>query len=253
MRINFRLVSGAAFSLDLPGELTVAAAKPKIASQVPDSSPGPISLIWQSSILSDSATLSSLAIPPSEYVIVQWQKPAPTGYDNLPLTVGRHAGLPPLTPIIPEHVARLVADGFPEYEARLALRLCMGLPDAAVRLLGRARSGEPVTPAARLAYLLRRDPASFGGIALAVIRASPNGQAREFARDPALLLTELRLDPAQFDVETVKGAVMAHWLKPRLVAQFGDVEDELIDLAIEESGGDEETSIAMLRQMRGEI
>jgi hypothetical protein len=129
-------VNGNVFTLDLPGEQTIADAKRLIHQQFPEVDLQVLKLIFRSRILPDTLPLSEVGLFKGDVIIVQPRS-------MIPRTLPPFDPNPPVIQIPPEilkapvspDVEKLMAMGFPEAECIAALERCNGRVERAVERL----------------------------------------------------------------------------------------------------------------------
>jgi hypothetical protein len=266
MPYNFRFVGGKVFSLDVAPDATVGEVKLKIAEQFPELSIDVdiLKLIHHSAILADGARLDGANVAPSEYIVVQPRSmrprnPPPFAADlPPPIPGGKTAPERPPPRVLPTLAAApLVADtpennavvqglrdmGFTQVLAETALFRAHGNIERAADLLVRGGVEPLADPANRHRALLAGDPAALEFVLRDALQHLPPDVRDALVDDPAILLREMELDPAQFDCAGVQQRIRQAPLRddvPDRLQQFGaraGEREQIIDRLMQVGGG----------------
>jgi hypothetical protein len=144
MQYNFRFVSGRTFTLTIDPSATIIDVKLLLQEQFSEVDPTTVKLVHRSTILPNTATLSSTGVTSADFIVVQHRS----------FCRARAAVAEPITPGAPKlsdaTVQELLNMGFPLEKARAALTSTRGNLSAAVDLLLGVKNPVPAEIAATL-------------------------------------------------------------------------------------------------------
>jgi hypothetical protein len=136
MSVNFAIVRGNSFTLDLPGDETIASAKHLIHAQYPAVLPETVKLIFRAQILGDDVTFSSLGLAATDVILVQPRSMLPKTlppFDPNPPDITTVTDSPPAR-AAPE-IEQMMQMGFERPACEAALKRARGRVDRAIEYL----------------------------------------------------------------------------------------------------------------------
>jgi hypothetical protein len=229
MLFSFRFVAGQTFSLDIPDDVTITDVKSLIHSQFPWTDPRFLRLVHHSTNLENSLLLSAAGISPSDCIAVIWRSLIPNPLPAFDASLG--PGIP--GDAVDDGLSKLLAMGFEAGLAKRALDRANGKVEAAIAtllnhpemlneppmvdFLGQFRVHR--LPPDQIARLEQR-PELLPGLLVGLIESNAPQAIRAIAEHTPEFLRVIGLNPARFNIEAVRNAIVAAQ-SPRRLPQMG--------------------------------